>query len=276
MQATRDLGPAFDHVATTFDDILDQNPIISWMHEVSMRTLRATFASGDRLLELGCGTGTAAIELARRGCTVFGFDISEGMVAEARRKVHAAGLDDRVLIVKGQSERLPEILRKSPVKVFDGGYANFTLTYVPDLRHLACTLAEALRPGASFVCTLPNQVVLSELVLYAPQLRFRRILSRLVDPLPKDIRGTFVDTHAYSASEVRRAFAGSFEIVSMRGIPFLVPPSYLHAQFRRLGNGQRLLLSLDERLAGRYPWNRLGEHTLFVFRRRRASRFRDP
>jgi SAM-dependent methyltransferase len=41
--------------------------------------------SGQRVLDLGCGTGNVARELARRGCKVTGVDISERQVAEARR-----------------------------------------------------------------------------------------------------------------------------------------------------------------------------------------------
>lgn len=41
---------------------------------------------GDRVADVGCGLGTAARELAARGARVFGFDASEAMVAEARRR----------------------------------------------------------------------------------------------------------------------------------------------------------------------------------------------
>lgn len=40
---------------------------------------------GQRVLDLGCGTGNIARELARRGCEVTGVDISEGQIAVARR-----------------------------------------------------------------------------------------------------------------------------------------------------------------------------------------------
>jgi ubiquinone/menaquinone biosynthesis C-methylase UbiE len=48
----------------------------------------------QRLLEIGCGTGTLAVMAARRGARVLGFDISPGMLAVARRKV--AGLSERL------------------------------------------------------------------------------------------------------------------------------------------------------------------------------------
>ena len=55
---------------------------------------------GARVLEIGCGTGTAAILAARGGADVVGFDVSADMLAEAREKVKAARLDDRIRLVE--------------------------------------------------------------------------------------------------------------------------------------------------------------------------------
>jgi SAM-dependent methyltransferase len=46
-----------------------------------------------RVVDAACGTGTAAIELARRGYRVAAFDLSEAMVARARAKCRQARRD---------------------------------------------------------------------------------------------------------------------------------------------------------------------------------------
>ena len=46
--------------------------------------------SGESVLELACGTGALAIPLARAGYEVTGLDLSESMLAEARRKSQAS------------------------------------------------------------------------------------------------------------------------------------------------------------------------------------------
>lgn len=47
---------------------------------------------GQRILDLGCGTGNYSLEMARRGSLVTGADISDGMLSEAKRKAEALGL----------------------------------------------------------------------------------------------------------------------------------------------------------------------------------------
>jgi len=46
-----------------------------------------------RILDIGCGTGRHAIELARRGYRVTGFDLSEAQLRAARAKAAAAGVE---------------------------------------------------------------------------------------------------------------------------------------------------------------------------------------
>src|SRR5262249_29159934 len=60
---------------------------------VSAELLRVvgTGKFGPSLLELGCGTGTNAIELARRGYRVTAVDYVEQAIQTARRKAQAAG-----------------------------------------------------------------------------------------------------------------------------------------------------------------------------------------
>jgi SAM-dependent methyltransferase len=50
-------------------------------------------APGAEVLDLGCGPGTHAVPLARRGASVTGVDLSDVMLAQARQAARAAGVD---------------------------------------------------------------------------------------------------------------------------------------------------------------------------------------
>lgn len=57
-----------------------------------LRTLEEGGLPGRTLLEMGCGTGTNALELARRGYEVTAIDLSKTAIARARTKVRDAGV----------------------------------------------------------------------------------------------------------------------------------------------------------------------------------------
>jgi SAM-dependent methyltransferase len=60
--------------------------------EVDFLIERLGLAPGMTVLDVGCGTGRHAVELARRGLAVTGIDISAGMLAEAQKAAEAAGV----------------------------------------------------------------------------------------------------------------------------------------------------------------------------------------
>jgi cyclopropane-fatty-acyl-phospholipid synthase len=59
---------------------------------------RLRIKPGDRLLEIGCGWGSLAIEAARRGAQVVGLTLSTEQKAWADRAIAQAGLSDRIEI----------------------------------------------------------------------------------------------------------------------------------------------------------------------------------
>ncbi len=60
--------------------------------------IAARLRPGSRVLDLGCGTGALAVQLARKDCQVTGVDISLPMLARAARRVRQAGLEERVTL----------------------------------------------------------------------------------------------------------------------------------------------------------------------------------
>ena len=68
------------------------------LRKISVLLDRLELEPGQRLLEIGCGWGSLAIEAAKRGAAVVGLTLSEQQKAWADAKVAEAGLADRVEI----------------------------------------------------------------------------------------------------------------------------------------------------------------------------------
>ena len=92
----------FDTLAPRWDTMRDQAHLAS--HE---RALEAVEGSPGHILDLGTGTGTAALAAARRfpEAEVVGVDLAEDMLAEAR-KLTPPELGDRVRFERADAERL--------------------------------------------------------------------------------------------------------------------------------------------------------------------------
>ncbi|MFG2007407.1 SAM-dependent methyltransferase [Spirillospora sp. NPDC048911] len=100
-------------------------------------------APGDRVLDVGCGNGTPAIQLARaRPVEVVGISVSERQVARANESAREAGLADRVSFEQVNAMDLPY-----PAESFDGAWALESMLHMPDKVQVLSEVARVVRPG---------------------------------------------------------------------------------------------------------------------------------
>ncbi len=74
----------------------DQPLEAAQLHKIALLLDRLELKPGQRLLEIGCGWGSLAIEVAKRGVQVVGLTLSEQQKAWADARVAKAGLADRI------------------------------------------------------------------------------------------------------------------------------------------------------------------------------------
>jgi SAM-dependent methyltransferase len=101
---------------------------------------------GEVVLDLGCGPGTTAIELAARvrpDGRVVGVDISPAMIEAATRRATKAGVSNaRFVAVDAQTDDLGQN--------FDAAYSRFGVMFFPDPTAAFANIHGALRPGGRF------------------------------------------------------------------------------------------------------------------------------
>jgi trans-aconitate methyltransferase len=94
---------------------------------------------GERILDVGCGTGQLTAEIARSGAKVTGLDNSAEMLAEACKNYP----DIAYVLGDAASFHFPES--------FDAVFSNAALHWVKDAEGAVKSIAQALHPGGRFV-----------------------------------------------------------------------------------------------------------------------------
>jgi ubiquinone/menaquinone biosynthesis C-methylase UbiE len=102
-------------------------------------------AAGERVLDVGCGSGAVTRDIARRVGAhgqAIGLDPSPALLAVARELARETGLGDRVEFHEGSALRLP-----FPDRSFDAVVCVTVLSHVPGGEAAIPELVRVLRPG---------------------------------------------------------------------------------------------------------------------------------
>lgn len=130
---------------------------------------RAGGEAGMDVLDVACGSGNATLPAARTGARVTGLDLSPELLAIARERGAAAGLEIEWL--DGDAEELP-----FADTTFDRVLSTFGHMFTPDHRRVADEMRRVCRPGGTIAicCWTPEGAIG----------RMFRIMAELVPPPP--------------------------------------------------------------------------------------------
>jgi ubiquinone/menaquinone biosynthesis C-methylase UbiE len=139
----------FDRLAAQYDEAWTSSPAGRWQRDAVWRHVDPLIRRGDRILDLGCGTGEDALHFAELGGQVLALDVSPAMVGVARAK----GVNARVLAIEDS-----HIFAVA----FDLVFSNFgALNCIRDLSDLHATLARLVRKdGYLAVCLMGRLFIL--------------------------------------------------------------------------------------------------------------------
>ena len=148
----------YDSVARDYDDAFyrrpDPYPPLQYRHRHILNLLEEELpATGAVVLDIGCGPGEMAADLAKRGWRVHGIDISSSMIDIARKNVRSAlGDYSDVTLGVGDIENLP-----FPDAFFDAVVCAGVIEYLDGDEAWARELRRVLKPGGILVINVTNR-----------------------------------------------------------------------------------------------------------------------
>jgi ubiquinone/menaquinone biosynthesis C-methylase UbiE len=138
------ISAAYDAVAADYDRLLARD---RWIRTVLWRHHLRLFHPGDRIVDVGCGTGIDTLHLARQGIAVTAVDASPAMIEKLRTKLAGSPLAARVDVLVGDANELARTLPGG----FAGMISSFAALNTIDLPALADSAARLVRPGGRLV-----------------------------------------------------------------------------------------------------------------------------
>lgn len=261
------LEAEFDGIAPDYDHHIYDNPVNSLLRERSLRLLNSVFKDGERLLEVGCGTGTETVELLRAGHEIVAADISQNMLNALRDKAAREGLTSRLTLVKINAENIGMLVKDYGDASFGGIYSTYgAINCVHRINVLPSGFHALLARNGHLVMGVYNRLCLSEILGYAAKLKIRNSVSRLRSMALEGESRFCIDVYAYTFMEIRKIFMEFFTPEYLEGVPVIIPPSnfvnYIDKFLRRFDR----IKAIDYRLGTKWPFSLLGDHFLTVMK----------
>ena len=244
------IAEAFSRTAARYDSFGENHPHLMRMRRKVYAHLTSRLPTGARILELNAGTGTDAIELAKRGYFVHATDISTGMLERLSNKLERLDLSGKITIQQCSFTAL-QSTQGAP---YDAVFSNLGgLNCCPDLSPVIASLKNLLRPGGTVIWVLMPPVCLWELaMILTGQVRFG--LRRLSRRAHAHLEGLYFDVYYFTPQQVIGWFGADFELVGLEGLSVITPTAESKNLARRIPRLYRFLCWLDDRLSIRPPW----------------------
>ena len=263
-----EVANAFDLASEEYDFTIRRNFINTWIRRRSLQVLRSLVEPDDLLLEVGCGTGAEALEVADWVSGVVATDVSPRMTELVRAKAKAKGLIGKIsplTVSAAEIARVRESIGSRRIRV---SYSfNGALNCEPRLDSFVSQLYSLLEPEGYFVCSVRNTTCATEMISHGLALQFSKATPRRFQPIMVSVGGVDIPSTYFSPSAFVSHFEPYFASVETMALPAFLPPAYLSDYYLRVRRFASLLERLEPLLSRHAPFNRLGDQTLFVFRK---------
>jgi SAM-dependent methyltransferase len=260
----------FDRLAPGYDASFTDRLPARWLRQRVRERVCQHLPEHARILDVGCGTGEDAIWFAERGHDVAATDVSHRMLEVTRAK--CAALPDelraRLTVASYDAAATSDAL---PEGEFDLVFSNFgALNCVQDIGPFFEHVGGCIRPSGTVALTIMGRFCLWETIGFALRGEFARARRRWSGHSIFDLRGDAQPVWYHTLSSIRTMAGERFEIVDTLGVGVLVPSTEFFPICEQRPRLFRSLAAVESKIAGMWPFSRIGDHYLLLLRRQHA------
>lgn len=255
----------FDNAASSYDDDFTNTAIGVLQRKRVYKVLNSFLKSGQKLLEINCGTGHDAIELSKHVQSVLATDISEKMIEVASKKLTASTKNVKFLCadIRNIHQKMDE-----NVDIVFSNFGGLNCLSKQELTLFAERIRQRLNNNGILSLVIMGKKCWIENLWYFLKKDPRRNRRNILTGLPTTINGTQFLTYYYSPKEIETIFKPYFKTIKVKPVGLFIPPSYLNSLFRErkwlLG-----ILYFAERIFGKFSFlSNYADHYIIVMVKR--------
>lgn len=221
----------FDAYAKNYDAHFTYTSIGRMQRGFVIGRLAGYLTSPKKILEINCGTGEDALQLALLGHSVTATDASEKMIEEAQKK----NIGNQVADIRFECANFNSLKGKFNLQKFDLIFSNFGGLNCADeteLIKLSADFAALLNENGKLFFVIMGRACKWEQLYFLLKGNIEKAFRRKSRAgVLTQIGDVSFNTYYYSPCEIKTIFGEHFHLEFNRPIGFFVPPSYLQPSF---------------------------------------------
>ncbi len=218
------------------------------------------------ILEINCGTGEDAVQLAKMGHHVIATDASDMMIEKSKQKLTLLNSSNLKFLKSDFSQLAQDITYKKFDLVFSnfGGVNCANETVIAQLRN---NLYNMMRPGAYLFLVVLNRFCLWETGYYISKGKFGTAFRRFRKNNFFEVEGSSMPVFYYSVGHLKNLFHPGFSFCAACPVGLFIPPSYLEHVFSKKTNWLEKL-NHGEQMFGKYAIGaRMADHFCLILKK---------
>jgi SAM-dependent methyltransferase len=261
----------FDILAETYDKDFSHTLIGKLQREKVWSKLLPLLNSYNRplhILELNCGTGEDALQLASLGHHVIATDASAVMIEKAKQKTMSPNsINERLQFIQCSFEKIDGYNFNTKFDVVFSNFGGLNCIDAKALQQLAASLSKYTHAESHLFFVVMGSFCAWETGYYLLRGKFKTAFRRWRKQVEFRVNSKSMNIYYYTPASFKKLFRPAFNYINSFAIGLFIPPSYLEPFFVKHPALLKRMNMLENKFAKPAFMRRLSDHYCIVLKK---------